>query len=179
MVLTDSAKLARSLGIIENNFKLFNYDGVKSDLTISISESKALPEWYLYGEKALLQRVDLLKSRKSDDPFIPELITLNNQLDEVQNNNLLQTLVARQDDRPFIAEIVKLDIEKNNLESRLVEMSDVDAMQLSQISTPPNKPISPNKRLIVLLAFIGSFTMSIILVLIMGSLKPDEKAPPA
>jgi len=211
VVLIDSAKLAKSLGIIENNFKLINDDGANSDLTIAIGESKDLPEWYLYGEKALIQRVELLENRMSDDPFIPELVTLNNQLNEVQNNNLLKTLETRQDDgpfipeivtlnnqlnevqnnnalktlearqedSPFIAEIVTLDIEKIKLKSITVNMNGVSSIQLSQISIPPESPIKPNKRMIVLLAFIGSFMMSVFLALIIGALKPDEKAPPA
>ena len=113
----------------------------------------------------------------SDDPFIPELVTLNNQLNEVQNNNLLKTLETRQDDSPFIAEIANLDVEKIKLESRVVAMIGVSAMQLSQLALIPKSPIKPNKRLIVLLAFIGSFMMSILLALIMGALKPDEKTP--
>jgi len=173
VVLIDAAKLAKSLGIIENNFKLIEGDGASSDLTIAIGESKDLPEWYLYGEKALAQRVELLKNRISDDPFIPELVTLKNQLNEVQNNNLLETLETRQDDSPFIAEIVKLDIEKIKLKSRIVGMNGVNAMQLSQTSL--SRPINANKRMIVLLAFIGSFMMSVFLALIMSALKPDEK----
>jgi len=121
-----------------------------------------------------------LETRQDDGPFIPELVTLNNQLNEVQNNNLLKTLETRQDDSPFVAEIINLDVENIKLKSRIVGMNGVNAMQLSQISIPLNNPINtPNKKLIVLLAFIGSFMMSIFLVLIMGALKPDEKAPPA
>ena len=178
VVLTDSIKLAKSLGIIENNFELFN-DNANSDLNIAIGESKYLPEWYSYGEKALIRRVELLENRKSDDPFISELVTLNNQISEIQNNNLLKTLETRLDDSPFVAEIVKLDIEKIALKTKIVSINNVNAMQLTQTSTPQKNPIKPNKRMIVLLAFIGSFMMSIFLALIMGALKPDEKAPPA
>ena len=206
--LGQAASLAKSLGIIENNFKLIKGDGASSDLTIAIGENKDLPEWYLYGEKALIQRVELLENRMSDDPFIPELVTLNNQLNEVQNNNLLKTLETRQDDdpfipeivalqktlkevqlnnalktletrqddSPFIAEIVKLDIEKIKLKSRIVSMNGVSSMQLSQTAIPPESPIKPNRRMIVLLAFIGSFMMSIFLALVMGALKPDEES---
>ena len=177
VVLIDSAKLAKSLGIIENNFKLINDDAAKSELTIAIGERESLPEWYLYGEKALLQRAELLENRMSDDPFIPELVNLNNQLDEVQNNNLLKTLEMRQDDSPFIDEIVKLEIEKNKLKSMVVNMNGVNAMEISKIATIPNKPIKPNKRRIVLLAFIGSFMMSVFLALIIGALRSDEKDP--
>jgi len=175
VVLIDAAKLAKSLGIIENNFKLIKGDGATSDLTIAIGENKDLPEWYLYGEKALIQRVELLQNRSSDDPFIPELVTLNNQLNEVQNNNLLETFETRQDDSPFIAEIVKLDVEKIKLESRRVSMIGVSAMQLRQVALIPKSPIKPNKRMIVLLAFFGSFIMSILLVLIMDVVKTVKR----
>ena len=135
-----------------------------------------MPSWYLYGEKALLKRVELLQNRTSDDPFIPELVTLNNQLNEVQNNNLLETFETRQDDSPFIAEIAKLDVEKIKLESRIVAMIDASAMKLSQVALTPNEPIKPNKIMIVLLAFIGSFMISIFLALVMSALKPVEES---
>jgi len=179
VVLIEAAKLAKSLGIIENNFKLINDDGASSDLTIAIGESKDLPEWYFYGEKALMQRVKLLENRMSDDPFMPELVTLNNQLNQVQNNNLLKALEMRQDDSPFITEIALLDVEKIKLRSIISDLNGVSSMQLSQISLPPKKPIKSNKRMIVLLAFIGSFMMSVFLALIMGALKPDKKVSPA
>ena len=190
----------------QNNFKLIGDDETNSNLTIAIGENKDLPQWYLYGEKALLENVELLESRTSDDPFIPELVTLKNQLHEVENNNILETLEARQDDdpfvpeivalkkalkevqlnnalktlearqddSPFVVEIVKLDIEKIKLESAIIDLTDVSSMQISQAAISPTIPIKPNKRMIVVLAFIGSFMMSIFLALIMNVLKPDE-----
>ena len=173
VVLTDAAKLARSLGVKENNFKLIG-DETNSNLTIAIGENNNLPKWYLYGEKALLERVELLESRTSDDPFIPELVILKNQLNEVQNNNLLKTLEARQDDSPFVAEIIKLDIEKIELESTIIDLTGVNTMQINQVAI--SEPIKSNKRMIVVTAFIVSFMMSIFLALIMGALRPDEQA---
>ncbi|MDB4056801.1 Wzz/FepE/Etk N-terminal domain-containing protein [Candidatus Thioglobus sp.] len=173
-ILTQAAKLAKSLGVIENNLNIFKDINA---VNIAIGESNNLPDWYLYGENALIKRVQLLENRISDDPFIPELVTLNNQLNEVQNNNLLITLETRQDDSPFIAEIAELEVEKIKLESKIVSMNGVNAMQLSKTSL--SSPIELNKRMIVLLAFFGSFMMSVFLVLIMGALKPDEKAPTA
>ena len=49
-------------------------------------------------------------------------------------------------------------------------------MQLLQAANIPTSPIKPNKRLIVLIAFIGGFMMSIFLALVMGALKPDEES---
>jgi len=173
--LIEATKLAKSLGIIENNFKLINDDRVSSDLTIAIGESKDLPEWYLYGEKALTQTVEMLKNRMSDDPFIPELVDLNNQLNEAQNNNALISLETRKDDSPFIPELIKLDIEKDKL--KLIELNLAGSKSIGEVETAKLIIFSKNKILIVMLAFIGSFMMSVFLVLIMGALKPDEKAP--
>jgi LPS O-antigen subunit length determinant protein (WzzB/FepE family) len=177
VVLTDAAKIAKSLGIKENNFKLIGDDETNSNLTISIGENKDLPQWYLYGEKALLERVALLESRTSDDPFIPEIVTLKNQLNEVQNNNLLETLEARQDDSPFVAEIIKLDNEKIKLDSTIIDSTGVYSMQISQVAINPTSPIKPNKRMIVMVAFIGSFMMSIFLALLTNLFKEDETEP--
>ena len=172
--LTASAKLAKSLGIIENNFKMINNDKSNSDLTIAIGESKDLPEWYLYGERALLQRIKILGSRTSDDPFIPGLVALKNQLNEIQNNNLLKTLETRQDDSPFIPELVTLNLEKNRLESTNLNLLDTNS--INRLGPVNIENTSRNKVLFVLVAFFASLMLSILLALIINALKPDEKA---
>jgi chain length determinant protein (polysaccharide antigen chain regulator) len=101
-----------------------------------------VPDWYLYGEKALLQRIEILESRTSDEPFIPEL--------------------------------VPLDIEKNKLEISIIDQTGAKSMQVSQLAFTPTFPIKPKKRRIILLAFFGSFMMSIFLALFMNIFKPDE-----
>ena len=175
VVLTDSIKLANSLGIIENNFTQINDDGANSALTIAIGERNYLPEWYLYGEKALIKRVELLVNRKSDDPFIPELITLKNQLNEVQNNNTLKTLEARQDDSPFIPELIELNLEKIALESTTLTLSNANSVHV--VESAKVKNTSRSKRLVVFQALIVSFMMSILLALVMIVLKPNEGTP--
>ena len=174
-ILIVAAKLAKSLGIIENNFNLINGDEASSDLTIAIGENKDLPEWYLYGEKALLQRVKILENRMSDDPFIAELVTLNNQLNEVQNNNLLKTLEERMDDSPFIDRINELDIQSANLESIKVDFSGIKSMRIVQKSLPPENSIPQNKKRLVLLAFFSGLLASIFLALAMEVLPTNKE----
>lgn len=185
--LIESAKLAKSLGISENNFSQLTSSGVMvtssgvmdgPSNSISMDDLQEVPQWYLYGEKALQKRIELLENRPSDDPFIPELIDLKNRLNKVQNNNLLKTLRVRKDDSPFMDQIVKLDIEKLKLETAIIDSTGISAIQLYQTAVPPTIPIKSNKRQIVLLTFIGSFMMSILLTLFMTALKPDEKALP-
>jgi len=141
VTLSADAKLAKSLGIIENNLNVFKD---KNAVNIAIVESNNLPDWYLYGEKALLQKIDILANRSSDEPYIPKLIVLN--------------------------------IEKDRLQSELSEYSLSDVTSINLISSKI-EIISTSKRLIVLIAFIAGFIMSILLVLIMSALKPNEKEP--
>jgi len=138
ITLTAAANLAQSLGIIENNLRIFKDINA---VNIAIGESNNLPDWYLYGQKALLQRIDILVNRSSDEPFIPELIFLN--------------------------------IEKNQLES--LEYNILGATSINLVRSTKIENISRSKRIIVSIAFIVGFMMSIFLVLIMSAFKPNEK----
>ena len=179
VTLKDAAALAASLGIIESNLNQLNKSSNNMNLNIAIQSGANIPDWYLYGETALLKMIDSLESRASDDPYIPELAILDNQLKEINNNTLLQTLEQRLDDSPFIAEISLLDIETIKLESIRPDSTDISAMQLYQAATSEIIPteIIPTKsknRLIIALAFIGSFILSILLVFLMNAFKEED-----
>ena len=188
-ILSKAAKLAGSLGIIENNLKQISESESNFNLNIAINDDEDdLPEWYLYGEKALLERVELLESRTSDDPFIPELVTLTNQLKAVQNNNTLKALEERENDIPFLTVINKageetnliheLDIEKINLESFIPNSSGISSMQLYKSVSSQQNPIkSTDKKLIVVLTLFGGFIFSIVLALMINLFKEDETEP--
>ena len=173
LLLTESAKLANSLGIIENNFKLINATYPNPAFPLAIGERKELPVWYLFGEKALLQEIELLNKRTSDDPFVTELITLKNQLNQQKNNNLLKTLEARQDDSPFIPGLVALNLEVDKLESTNLNLSNTNSINFG---APQVTKTSRNKNIIVWAGFFVGLVLSILLALIMNALKPDEKA---
>jgi LPS O-antigen subunit length determinant protein (WzzB/FepE family) len=140
-VLLYASELAKTLGIKENNFKLLSEDAIDFNFT-----NPKLPQWYLYGERALNERIKLLKARSNDEPFIQGLL--------------------------------ELDTIKTKLESIVIDSSRFNAMSISQSSIVPTTPIGPNKKRIVLMAFIGGFLMSIFLALFMNLFKPDELTPP-
>jgi len=122
-----------------NGSTQFIDDSGASSSSYRAYQDEKLPNWYLYGQKALLERVELLKSRTNDEPYIPELLVLDN--------------------------------DKLKLESSIIDMTGINAMQLRQAAIP----IEPNKSLIILLSFICSFMLSIFLVIVIDALKPDEK----
>lgn len=86
--------------------------------------------------------------------------------------------LIRKDEYNFIPEIAKLEVEKIKLNSFKLSPVGINAMQLNQRSTPPESPIKPKKRLIIAVAFIAGFMLSIFLVFIMNAFKKpeDEKA---
>ena len=109
-----------------------------------------------------------------DDPFIPELAVLNNEINEIKNNTLLQTLEERLDDSPFTTEISQLDVETIQLESISPDSTGINAMQLSQAETSEIIPTrSSRNRLIIAQTFIASFMLSLVLVFLMNALKEE------
>ena len=140
--LTHGAKIANSLGIIDNNFKLVSED-VVNQFTIAIGESQSLPQWYLHGEKALLERIKLLEERKNSELFIPEIISLDNEAIKLKS--------------------ILLDA---------YNMPELNSMQLSQVAT--SNPVDLKKRQTVMFTFLVSFVISILLVLFMNLIKPNE-----
>jgi len=117
-----------------------------------------------------------LKNRVSDDPYIPEIVNLQNKLNTIHSNQVLKTLQSRKDDSPFIAEINKLDIEAIKLKAFEPSSIGIHAMQMNQYAYPPEAPIKPKKRLIVAVAFIAGFILSILLVFIMNAFRPESQA---
>jgi len=166
VILTNAAKLASTLGITGKN----------TNLNIAIQSGTKIPDWYLFGETVLLEMVTALENRYSDDPYIPELVLLNNQLNEINNNSLLQTLQQRTDDSPFSNEIVKLDVEAKKLNSINFsqDTTNINAMQLYQAATSEIIPTMNKNRLIIALAFICSFMLSLVLVFLMNTLKEED-----
>ena len=174
-VLTDSSKMAKSLGIIDNNFKkISNSKEANTQLSIDVGNNQKLPKWYLYGESALLEEINILQNRKNDDAYVSEIVNLKNKLSAISSNQILKTLESRKDDSPFVAEINKLDIEAIKLKSFEPSSAGINAMQLNQHAYPPETPIKPKKKLIVTVAFVAGFILSIFLVFIMNAFRKEE-----
>ena len=208
-LLNDAILIAGDLGIIDNNFKKITSDNTSdSSITIEIDKgNQKFPQWYLYGKKALSKEVDILKNRTdddpyiselvelqnqiktidsdkdllnlqnrtNDDPYIPEIINLQNKLISIESNQTLKTLESRTDDSPFIAEITKLDIESIKLKSFKPSSLGINAMQISRQSYPLETPTGPKRKLIVSVAFIAGFILSILLSFIMNAFRTKEK----
>jgi len=154
-LLSDAALIAGSLGIIDNNFqKISNNKDQDQIITIEIdSTNKKFPKWYLYGNKALSKEISILKNRTNDDPYIPEIVNLQNQIRTFRNDKDVAALKNRTNDDPYVPEIIglqnKLFFIKSNqvlrtLESReddspfIVEINKLDIEAIELKSFQPN-----------------------------------------
>ena len=176
VVLSNAAQLASSLGIIENNLNQLGKGTNNTNLNIAIQSGTDIPDWYLYGETVLLEMIALLKNRDDDDPYIPELAVLDNQIKEINNNTLLQTLEQRLDDSPFNPKINQLDVETINLKSISFnpDSSGIKAVELYQAATSVIIETKSRNLLKIALAFFGGFILSILCVLLMNALKEED-----
>ena len=141
VALKDAAALASTLGIIDNNLSLFNTNSNNTNSNFAIQSGTNIRDWYLYGETVLLEMIESLETRASDEPFIPQLLIL--------------------------------DSEMSKLKSIRLDLDDVNAVQFYQAKTSEIIPKSKN-RLIIALAFIGSFMLSLVLVFLMNALKKED-----
>ena len=171
--LYESAKLAKEMGIIENNFNKFE-DGVQNGLILKINENQKLPDWYLYGEKALLQRIEMLSNRLNDVRFSSEIVQLNRELYGIKNNSILKSLQNRKDDSPFIENKIGLDIEEAELRLVKVDLSNYTSINLSSKAFVPIAPINENKLKWLIVSCIIALLASILIVLALNAVKPSE-----
>ena len=121
-----------------------------------------------------MQEIDILRNRTNDDAYVSEIVNLQNKLSAIKSNQLLKSLESREDDSPFIAEINKLDIEAIKLKSFKPSSAGINAMQLNQHAYAPESPIKPKKKLIVAVAFIAGFILSIFLVFMINTFRQGK-----
>mgnify|MGYP000103058979 FL=1 len=170
--LYDSASLAKSMGIIENNFNVRN-ETLTPELIISIRNSSPFPEWYVYGERTILEKIKMLEDRANNDLFIPSLIDLKAQLLVINNEDPLKALEAKTISTNS-RRINKLTVEKNRLKNSVENVISISSMQL--VTPAQSKLVRTNLSLKVFLVFFTSFLISIALALLFYSLRSEEES---
>jgi len=87
---------------------------------------------------------------------------------------LIESLENRASDEPYIPELVQLNTEISNLESSSLDSTGINSMQLYQAATSQIIPTKSKNRVIIVIAFIGSFILSILLVFLMNAFKEED-----
>jgi len=82
--------------------------------------------------------------------------------------------ILKQNTHQFIPKIATLEIEEIRLKAFTVSSIGINTMQINQYAYAPETPIKPKKKLIVAVAFIAGFILSIFLVFIMNAFRKEE-----
>jgi len=172
--LMEAREMARDLGIVENNFNNFkNIISPKNPmLTFSIGDNQKFPTWYLYGEKALSKEIELLQSRKSDEPFIARINEIDYEIDKIKNNLELKFLKSRVDDALYVDKIIELSAETKRLLNQNINLDGVDFVTLTK--SPIEKTLNSKSPLKVLLGAIVGFIFGLFVIFIQSALKEKE-----
>ena len=176
-LLTQASKLANVTGIIDNNFN----NQVIENIKIEINDGSGLPEWYQYGELALLEKISLLKNRLNDDDYLYGLIDLKKELHQTENNTYLQSLEEGQDDIKMTDEIINLYAEINRLDLNGKDLQlSLPIINAAQFTSNINiGVIKQNKSRFVFLAFVVSFIISILVTLLRYALRQEKNTLPS
>ena len=174
--LNEAAELATELEVMDNNFTTII--GSQNNLLAEInSKSGEKPsdehnlDWFLFGEKALLKKIEIMQNRSKNSPINSKILSLKKQIMEIDNDPYFDQLLELKDDQlsnvPLYEDIKIIDkmlIELENMvnrskdhDFRLVRVTD-DSI-LSDLST------NNTTKIISLSIFLGFF-LSILIVLI-------------
>ena len=175
--LTEAANIANSIGLIEKS-SLLDYNATQESTgksTVYTEVTMTPPPLYLQGEKALRSQIKELETRKSDDPFIPELRGLQEKLELLKNNRKIESLVERKDDNPFIEGLREKEAELARLESIKLSPENIKVVRFDRPAFVPETRISPNRRLIVTVGFVLGLALGILAALAKNWWRSDTR----
>ena len=126
---TYNLEIAKNLGILDNNFDNFKPDGSvfyvqtkKVDRVVgSLERLKGKfgitwPAWYLYGQLALEQELNMMRDRSAAIPYSREFIKLNSNIEYLSNIDLskinLEPVIISQ---PSIPPVNPVNVKKINV----------------------------------------------------------------
>ena len=151
--LKEAANIANTLGLLEIS-DAESVSSVNSSSNIVTKIENTQQPLYLRGEKALRSEVQQLESRKSDDPFIPELRQLQKQLSLLDHNRKVELLQARKSNDAFISELRGLEVSLEKLSLIELDANAISVMRVDQQAYAPESPVKPKKILIVAVSLV-------------------------
>jgi chain length determinant protein (polysaccharide antigen chain regulator) len=161
--LTEAAKIAESIGLVEKSALLENTVVNASERNAFYTEVNTQPQpLYLRGSKALRSEIKELTERSSDDPFIPGLRDLEDKVVLLKTNRQVEALKARQSNDPFIETLRDKESELAILVSFKIDPNQVSVATLDQAAYPPEKRESPKRAKIVALGALGGLFLGIL-----------------
>ena len=116
---------------------------------------------YYRGGKALRAEIQELKSRKLNEPFIPELRLLEQELMVLKQNQEVNAMLERKDNDVFIKDLRDRELQLAYLKAIDLDVNKINAVIIDQLAFPPDERLKPKRSLIVVLGLIFGFMLAV------------------
>ena len=175
--IKEQIDIAKSLEVYDNNLNKYRAEP-NSSVSLSFGNMSDLPQWFLYGQKALENELKVIELRENEDSFIPNLSNIIIELDESirllaelkkqKNSNKSDILSKAQ----FSMNYVKLDMEKIFLESiQQMTIKEVSPIIITQFANSKSLTLQRNIFIPLIFAFFFGVLLSVCSLTIVDSYK--------
>lgn len=168
--LNESINIARELGIVKPTTPtaMGQDNGVSQGNVFRAEVFNEQFPLHFMGTEALGAERNALMARKSDDHASPRISEIKKELQLLDQNRQIEQLKSRKNDDLFLTTLVDMRAEKTRLEHINRDLNELALVKVDQQAIKPNKPIKPNKLLILTLGMFGGGALGIVVALIRG-----------
>ena len=176
--ITEQINMAKSLDVYDNNLNKYRVTEPNSSVSLSFGNMSDLPQWFLYGQKALENQLQMIELRETNDSFIPNLSNITIELNESirllaemrepKSSNKSDNLTEAK----FSANYIKLDLERIRLENiQLTKIEETNPIIVTQFANSTLFSLQKNTLIPLILAFFFGLLLSVCSLTIIDSYK--------
>lgn len=126
---------------------------------------------YFMGTEALEAERKALLQRRSDDFTEPRIAEIAKELQLLENNREIEVLQSRQQEDLFLSELAKLREEEARLKGLTLDLNALRLVRIDQPAVEPERPVKPQKLLILVLGGVLGGMLGIFIALVRGLLR--------
>ena len=175
--ITEQINMAKSLDVYDNNLNKYRVTEPNSSVSLSFGNMSDLPQWFLYGQKALENQLQMIELRETNDSFIPNLSNITIELNE--SISLLAEMRKSKssesdwlNESKFSANYIKLDMEKIFLENiQSMKIKEINPIVVTQFANSTFFSSQKNILIPLILAFFFGLLLSAFSLTIIDSYK--------
>lgn len=170
--LNEAISIAKSLGLRKPSTPSLMADEVVGSGSVIKTEinNQQVPLYFM-GAEVLEAERNALRKRTSDDFAEPRIAKIRKELVMLSTNRKVQMLKARENEAAFLEGIEALRVERTRLLGIDTKLEGLSLVSIDQRAIAIQKPIKPNKSLIVILTFVVGLIIGLVVALLRGVYK--------
>ena len=175
--LQEAINIAESLGIHKPTLPTQLGRNLTETLNFYADFSNQKAPLYFMGTEALKAEYEALQNRENDDFTSRRITEIEKELQLLEENRQIEMLLARENEDLFITELAELKKQLALLENTHVDFDNLEIVRIDQIAHTPYRPIKPNKKLIVAVAFLLGGMLGVFIALIQSMVAKRRATP--